>query len=243
MDNRSTSQPTTSMGKEKLPWQAIFRLFMLIVIMLLVLFLSAGRLDWWEAWAYGAQALLVLLVSRGIMILKNPDQALERAQAGKKENVKSWDRILMPLTALYGPLISWILAGLDVRFGWSPDLPDWIQVVALGVLVAGSLLGTWAMIANRFFSSHVRIQTDRGHNVVDSGPYRFVRHPGYAGGVISWLAAPIFFSSYWLAIPSFLMILANILRTYLEDRTLQQELSGYRDYTQRVRYRLIPGIW
>lgn len=243
MDNQSKSQGTSSMGNEKLPWQAFVRLFMLIVIMLLVLFLSAGRLDWWEAWAYGAQGLLILLISRGIMIIKNPDQALERARAGEKEDVKSWDRVLMPLTALYGPLVSWILAGLDVRFGWSPDLPDWIQVIALVVLVAGSLLGTWAMTANRFFSSHVRIQTDRGHTVVDSGPYRFVRHPGYTGGLISWLAAPVFFSSYWLTIPSILMILANILRTYLEDRTLLQELPGYQQYTLKVRYRLIPGIW
>jgi protein-S-isoprenylcysteine O-methyltransferase Ste14 len=242
MSNQTNSQPAAT-GKVKLPWLAVVRLLMLIVIMLAVLFISAGRLDWWEAWAYGAQALLILLISRGIMLLKNPDQALERAEAGKKENVKSWDKFLMPLTSLYGPLVSWILAGLDVRFGWSPDLPDWIQVIALIVLVSGSLLGTWAMLANRFFSSLVRIQAERGHTVVDSGPYRFVRHPGYAGGVISWLAAPVFFSSYWLAIPSILMILANILRTYLEDKTLQEELPGYKEYTRRVRSRLIPGIW
>ena len=149
----------------------------------------------------------------------------------------------MPFTALYGPLISWIVAGLDVRFGWSPDLPDWIQITALVVLQIGSLLGTWAMFSNRFFSSQVRIQTDRGHSVVKEGPYKYVRHPGYAGGLISWLAAPVFFSSWWVIIPAVVVAAASFKRTALEDRTLQEELPGYAEYSQEVKYRLIPGIW
>lgn len=227
----------------KLPWQAVVRLLMLPVIMALILFLIAGRLDWWEAWVYITQALLVLLVSRGILLAKHPETALERAEAEKKENVKSWDRVLMPITALYGPLVSWILVGLDKRFGWSADLPDPVQVIALVVLIAGGFLGTWAMVVNPFFSSHVRIQSERGHQVVSSGPYRFVRHPGYTGGVLSWLAAPIFFSSSILWIPTVIMIILNGLRTYLEDQALQEELPGYQDYAQKVRFRLFPGIW
>jgi len=154
-----------------------------------------------------------------------------------------WDRILMPLMSLGFPLITYIVSGLDERFGWSPDLPNVIQIMALVLIFAGSMLGTWAMIANRFFSSHVRIQTDRGHTVVNSGPYRFMRHPSYAGVLLAWIATPIFFSSTWAAIPAVLAGIVVVLRTALEDRTLQAKLPGYREYAQIVRYRLVPGIW
>ena len=131
----------------------------------------------------------------------------------------------MPITALYGPMVSWVLAGLDKRFGWSPDLPDAIQWIALAVVFLGGVIGSWAMIANRFFSSQVRIQTDRGHMVVDQGPYRIVRHPGYAGGVLSWIAAPVFFGSYSVGGVAVLVLIASFVRTALEDRTLQEELT------------------
>jgi protein-S-isoprenylcysteine O-methyltransferase Ste14 len=224
-------------------WMVITRFTIIVILMLAVLFLAAGRINWWEGWAYVIQAIIIIMVSRGFMMLKNPDLIMERAEAAHRENIKSWDRILMPLVATYGPLVSWIIAGLDVRFGWSPDLPDWIQIIALAMIAAGSLFGSWAMITNRFFSSQVRIQTDRGHTVISNGPYRFMRHPAYAGGLVSWIAAPFFFSSYWVAIPSIIVIVATILRTELEDRTLQEELPGYKAYAQEVRYRLVPGIW
>jgi len=99
------------------------------------------------------------------------------------------------------------------------------------------------MLANRFFSSHVRIQTERGHQVVDRGPYRIVRHPGYAGLLVTWVAAPLFFSSYWMLIPTVIAIAAGVWRAALEDHTLQEELPGYKEYARRVRYRLLPGIW
>ena len=241
--NDQTESRTPKSGPSKLPLTAVIRFFMTTIFMLAILFICAGRWDWWEAWAYVAMTIVVLLSSRGILIAKNPEVALERAEAGKKENVKSWDRVLMPITAIYGPLVSWVIAGLDERFGWSPDLPDYVQIIALLVIFAGSVIGTWAMITNRFFSSHVRIQTERGHTVVDAGPYRIVRHPGYAGGVLSWLAAPVFFSSYWVAVPTVLVIILMMIRTLLEDQTLQAELPGYKDYAQRVRFRLLPGIW
>ena len=242
MKNRDgLDSPTTGISATIV--KAIIRFLVLMVMMLAVLFLAAGRLNWWEAWAYVGQALFVLIFSRLVMILKNPDTALERAEAAQKENVKSWDKILMPLTAVYLPLVSWVVAGLDERFSWSPDLPDYIQIIALAVIFLGSMFGTWAMLANRFFSSHVRIQTDRGHNVVSSGPYRILRHPGYAGAVLSWVATPVFFSSIWVVIPAVFAIVAGILRTSLEDQTLQEELPGYKEYASKVRYRLVPGIW
>jgi protein-S-isoprenylcysteine O-methyltransferase Ste14 len=227
-----------------IPWLAVIRFFFFsTVLMVGVLFISAGRLQWWEGWAYTSMSLVVLVLSRSLILLKNPDMVRERVEAGQRENVKAWDKILLPSTAIYGPLVSWIIAGLDERFGLTPDLPDTIQIIALVVIFLGSMVGTWAMVVNRFFSSHVRIQTDRGHSVVNAGPYRVVRHPGYAGSILAWIAAPVFFSSYWVAIPSIVVITLTIIRSSLEDRTLQEELPGYREYTERVRYRLLPGIW
>jgi len=116
-------------------------------------------------------------------------------------------------------------------------------VIGAIVLVLSSLFGTWAMLANRFFSAVVRIQTDRGHTVVTTGPYRFVRHPGYAAGVLGYLAMPLLLNSLWASILALLTIALIIVRTKLEDDTLQAELPGYVDYTQQTRYRLLPGVW
>lgn len=232
-------------GKEFSPvlWKAGIRLLLMIVVMLVILFLAAGRFDWWEAWAYAAMTIVILISSRLTLVLKNPELALERVEAASRENVKTWDKVLMPVTAIVGPVASWVVAGLDFRFGWSPNLPDRVQVIALGVIFLGSSIGSWAMIVNRFFSSHVRIQSDRGHTVVSEGPYRLVRHPGYAGNILAWIAAPIFFSSYWVIFPTVLVIIISIIRTAWEDQTLQDELSGYSEYAGRVKYRLFPGIW
>ena len=242
MENRKKPD-RTDIGNSTSLLKTIPRFLIMTLLMLSVLFLAAGRLDWWEAWAYIGQALFVLILSRTVMILKTPDTAMERVEAAQKEGVKAWDKTLMPLTAVVLPFVSWVVAGLDERFGWSPDLPDVIQVIALAVIFLGSMFGTWAMLANRFFSSHVRIQTERGHQVVDRGPYRIVRHPGYAGLVLAWVAAPVLFSSYGVAVLAVIAIAASAWRTALEDRTLQEELPGYQEYTGRVRYRLVPGIW
>ena len=239
MDTKS-SKPLAS---TEIPWQVVIRFLIMTIFALAVLFLSAGSLQWWEGWAYIGMTLFTLVVSRGLILLKNPDMARERAEAGQKKDVKAWDKVIVPLIAIYGPLVSWIIAGLDERFGWTPDLPAYIQIIALGVMFLGNMIATWAMVVNWFFSSHVRIQADRGHTVVSAGPYHVVRHPGYAGGILGWIAAPVFFSSYWVAVPSIVVITLTIIRTALEDRMLQEELPGYREYTEEVRYRLMPGIW
>ena len=213
-------------------WIVILRFWITILVLMAVLFLAAGKMDWWEGWAYVIQALIVLIFSRALLIRKNPDLAQERAQAGSRANVKPWDRILMPLMSIGLPLTSCVVCGLDERFGWSPDLPDSLQLIGLSLIFAGSMLGTWAMISNHFFSSMVRIQTDRGHTVVSGGPYRFVRHPGYAGEVIARMATPVFFGSAWAFIPALSWLIVIILRTSLEDKTLQAELPGYSEYTQ-----------
>jgi len=222
---------------------AIMRFIFVIILMLAVLFLSAGRLDWWEGWAYAGMTLVVLIISRVVLLRNDPDLIIERMSAGQEDNVKPWDKIFVPIIALYIPFITYVIAGLDARFGWSPNIPDGIQIAALLVNFIASMFSTWATFANRFFSSHVRIQPDRGHTVVRSGPYQFMRHPGYTGVIVSWLSTPIFFSSIWTWIPTILAIIGFVIRTALEDRTLQEELPGYKEYTQEVRYRLLPGIW
>lgn len=237
------TESNTSPVIRGIPWQAVIRLFLTTIVMLGVLFLSAGRLRWWEGWAYTGMTLFILVLSRSLILLRNPDMAKERAEAGKKGDVETWDKILVPLMAIYGPLASWIVAGLDERFGWTPDLPDSIQIIALCAIFLGAMVSTWAMVANRFFSSHVRIQTDRGHTVVSAGPYSVVRHPGYAGGIFAWIATPVFFSSCWVVISAVAVIILTITRTAMEDRTLKEGLPGYGEYTERVHYRLLPGIY
>lgn len=234
---------TDKPGSQLISWKDVLRLFLLPIVMLGILLIAAGKLIWWEAWAYTVMSLVVLFSSRIVLVIKNPALAEERLNAGSKEDTKKWDKYLMPITALIGPVVSWIIAGLDVRFGWSPELSNWIQIIALGVIFSGSMLGTWAMIINQFFSSHVRIQTERGHTVVQKGPYSVIRHPGYAGAVISWIAAPIYFSSYWVLVPTVLVLIGMVIRTELEDRTLQEELPGYVEYARKVKFRLMPGIW
>jgi protein-S-isoprenylcysteine O-methyltransferase Ste14 len=140
-------------------------------------------------------------------------------------------------------LAKYILAGLDVRYGWTAQMPLTIQVIALVVSALGYALGTWAMVTNAYFSMIVRIQEDRDHAVVSDGPYRYVRHPGYTGTTTFELATPIMLGSLWALLPGVLAAALTVVRTALEDRTLQEELDGYRDYAQRVRYRLLPSIW
>jgi protein-S-isoprenylcysteine O-methyltransferase Ste14 len=242
MNNQTLSNDTTDEFSQTSRTVAI-RFVVLTIFMIAVLFLAAGRLDWWEGWSYVVLTMGMLIASRLYILKKDPNLLIERMEATQHENVKAWDKILVPLIASIGPLVVWIVAGLDTRFGWPPSLPVAIQVVSLAIILMGTLFGEWAVHVNRFFSSHVRIQTDRGHSVVSSGPYRIMRHPGYAGALVVYLAIPFFFSSYWVAVPSLVILMALILRTSLEDQTLQEELPGYKDYTNKVRYRLVPGIW
>ncbi len=136
-----------------------------------------------------------------------------------------------------------IVAGLDHRWGWSPEFPLWLIVLGFILIALGYVFAAWAMAENRYFSSVVRIQADRGHAVCDSGPYRIVRHPGYAGNIPPLLGIVLALGSVWTLIPAAVALIIAVTRTALEDQTLQKELPGYRDYVQIVRYRLVPGIY
>jgi protein-S-isoprenylcysteine O-methyltransferase Ste14 len=209
----------------------------------LVLFITSGQLDWWMAWVYSAVSVLLSIGSRVLMARKNPDLVAERASFREAEGVKEWDKKLVPLVAQVGPFIMLVTVGLDKRFGWTETLPLWFSLVAFGIAMLGFLFSTWALIENRYFSSVVRIQTERGHTVCSTGPYRYVRHPGYAGSIVWFLMTPLILSSLWTYVPTAFVIALLVLRTSLEDKTLQAELPGYNEYTRQTHFRLVPMIW
>lgn len=157
-------------------------------------------------------------------------------------NAEPWDRVLVPALALASVSIL-VVAGLDTRFRWSGNFTLAVKVPALILVLAGTALGTAALLENAYFSSVVRIQADRGHRVVSTGPYRWIRHPGYGGGLVVYLAIPVLLDAATAFVPALLLAVVLVTRTALEDRTLRERLAGYREYTCRVRYRLLPGIW
>jgi protein-S-isoprenylcysteine O-methyltransferase Ste14 len=211
-----------------------------IVVMGVALFWSAGQLDWWPAWASIA-VMVAWTTATAIVILRfNPGLLAERI--GPRKGAKPWYTAIMSMLGLT-QLARYILAGLDQRYGWTGGFPFAAQMAALIVCVLGYALFVWATASNAFFSQIVRIQAERSHTVVTGGPYRCVRHPAYTGAILFELAVPVLLASWWALIASGLGVILLFLRTALEDRTLQAELTGYVDYARLVRYRLLPGIW
>lgn len=206
----------------------------------LILFASAGRFNWAGAWAYLGLYLAIITINALILVPKDPELIAERGRTGG--NAKPWDKVITTIVSAL-TVAYLILAGLDARFAWSGAFPAGVQVAAGLLMLLGFLLVTWAMASNRFFSTVVRIQADRDHQVISSGPYHFVRHPGYIGLTLSGLVVPLLLGSWWALIPGLLTSALSIVRTALEDKTLQAELPGYAEYAARVRYRLLPGIW
>jgi protein-S-isoprenylcysteine O-methyltransferase Ste14 len=206
--------------------------FMLAVA---ALFGGAGTLAIPAFWVYLAILAAVFIAS---LVGLDPELARERMRPGGQK-----PPLMLQLVAVVF-LAHWLIAGLDHRFHWSDTVPDWLQVIGLIVVAAGNALCFWAMRVNRFFSSIIRIQSDRGQHVIDSGPYAVVRHPGYVGGILFMVGSGIALGS-WLAwailaagtVP-FLMY-----RVVTEDRVLQADLPGYGNYAGRVRWRLVPGVW
>ena len=232
-----TNESNTSVVVKWIKQTAIFTL-----IFGASLFISSGEWGWAMAWAYLAVFVAGQAIVGLILVPGNPELAAERAQF-KRDAPYKWDRPLTGIVSLFGPLATLIAAGLDVRFRGMSQISLVLQLAALAVVVMGSLLGAWAMAANKYFYGFVRIETERGHTVATGGPYRIVRHPGYAGGVLFDLATPLMLGSLWALIPAGLTVCLLVVRTALEDRTLQDELDGYKDYAQQVRYRLLPGVW
>ena len=237
------SKQDTATILRKLGWKPWLRFGLYLLFLPAILCGSAGTVHWPMAWFYAGLMIATTAMNLVLMLRISPDLLIERSRWLKGEGVKGWDKVLAPLVALYGPLSLWIVAGLDHRFGWTVDIPLTIQLTALTMTALGYALITWAIAVNRFFAGAVRIQRDRNHQVITTGPYRWVRHPGYTGTSIAYLATPIALGSLWALIPSGLTIMLLIIRTILEDRILQAELVGYKDYTKQTRYRLFPGLW
>ncbi|HEX9837871.1 MAG TPA: isoprenylcysteine carboxylmethyltransferase family protein [Anaerolineales bacterium] len=220
----------------------LVQVIIIVAVFPLIPIIISGRWNWWEARVYALVSILGFVISRVLAARQHADLLQERARSMDLENAKPWDKLLAPILA-FGGLFILIVAGLDRLFGWTIPFILMAKIVSLIVIVLGYLLGSWALIENRFFSGVVRIQKDRGHHVVSTGPYRFIRHPGYAGALWAYLATPVLLDSMWAFIPAFLLVGVLILRTALEDRTLQEELPGYREYARKTRFRLIPGLW
>ncbi len=231
-------------NKSELTRGILNRMTQIIVVLLidgLLLFGTAGTIDWIWAWVYLGTFVVLLFINAFLLLRKDPELVAERGKV--KDDTKGWDKILSLLVSLVGPFVTLIVAGLDYRFVWSPELSLWVHAIGWLAMIAGFLVTSWAMLSNPFFSGTVRIQSERGHKVAESGPYRFVRHPGYVGMSLMWGLPPLLLGSLWALIPGFITIALLIVRTALEDRTLQNELQGYREYAGRVRNRLVPGIW
>lgn len=221
--------------------RSLIRIGVFGTIMAAILFIAAGRTDWPMAWLYIVLFSASSLLSSLILILDKPQLVAERT--GVKGDVRGWDKLIAPLVVVYVPMMMWLVAGVDARYGWSGALPRELQLGTLTIAVPAILLANWAMKSNEFFSLFFRIQKERGHHVVSDGPYRYVRHPGYAGGLAFNLMTPLLLGSLWALIPAAVITFLFLLRTALEDTALQAELEGYSDYARRVRYRLLPGVW
>jgi protein-S-isoprenylcysteine O-methyltransferase Ste14 len=209
----------------------------------LLLFLAAGRLDWVWGWVLLAVLAAVLAAHPLILVPINPALLAEREKGLTDKAVKAWDRWIAGLAAGLFPIVSWVVAGLAVRFGWTEPAPLACHVGGLVAMVLGFGLFLWAMASNAFFAEGVRVQRERGHTVATGGPYRYVRHPGYTGAILSQVATPFLLGSPWALVPTIASAALYVVRTYLEDKTLREELPGYEEYTRQTRYRLLPGVW
>ncbi len=215
-------------------------LAVMLVILAVLLFLPAGRIDWLRGWLF----LLVFTAATAAAIIHlwrvNPE--IFEARRTIHKGTKGWDLAL--LAVLLPAMVAAIpVAALDDgRFHWSQG--GW-RIVGVGyvLFLAGYALTTWAQAVNRFFEPGVRIQTDRGHHVVDRGPYAIVRHPGYSAATLLFVGLALSLGSYWALVPAGVAAVVLVIRTVWEDRTLREELPGYASYAEKVRYRLVPGIW
>jgi protein-S-isoprenylcysteine O-methyltransferase Ste14 len=233
------------MGQDSAPSKANLKALLLTVIMLAItavfFFAAAGRFDLPRAWVYFI-ALFICFVTTTILLARfNPELLIHRMK--RHSGAKTWDQVLMRLTNLFGLYIPIIIAGLDTgRFQWSYIDPAFM-ILGSVLLFAGNSLTAWAMVKNTHFEPVVRIQGDRSHQVVSDGPYRFVRHPGYLGGLLFYFSTPLILGSAYAFIPAGVGAALITLRTALEDRTLRKELSGYHQFAEHTRYRLLPLIW
>lgn len=215
---------------------ALLRLVIFLALVPAILFLSAGRLDLPWFWAY---SLLCCGIFVGMALSLDRELLRERVQPGPGGEDRGLRAMIMPMF-----LAHLIVAGLDAgRFGWSPQIPTPVRITAVALLALAMALTVWSMRVNRFFSPVVRIQSERGHHVVSTGPYAIVRHPGYTAALLNMACSGVVLGSLWSIVPLLPGVWLILRRTVIEDRFLLANLDGYRDYAARVRHRLFPGVW
>jgi protein-S-isoprenylcysteine O-methyltransferase Ste14 len=218
----------------------IIKHFVGTFIFFLILFLSAGRLDYWQGLIY---VIIGLIMGTLHYTVLKPDSDLLAERTKPGEGSKKWDKILLGLSFLI-TISMYTLAGLDSgRYHWSPDFHWSLVLIGIFLTASGQLLFLIAQKQNKFFSSTVRIQTDRDHTVCDTGLYKFVRHPAYLGSIIQSIGFPLLFGSLWSILPVSFLIILHITRTDWEDKTLIKELSGYHEYSLKTRYKILPFVW
>jgi protein-S-isoprenylcysteine O-methyltransferase Ste14 len=209
-------------------------------IQIAILFFSAGSLAWGWGWTFVAVSLSIFVANAILLGRRNPELIAERSKSNK---MQGWDKLAGGLWGIFYFIGILAVSGLDYRFSWTTDLVfSWHVVGVLGYAGGGALF-TWAMLENAYFSTTVRLQEERGQTVCSTGPYSFVRHPGYSGAILQGIALPFLFGSVWAIIPGILAGIMMIVRTAYEDRFLTLGLDGYEAFTQRTRYRLFPGLW
>ncbi|MFC2158866.1 methyltransferase family protein [Acidobacteriota bacterium] len=221
-------------------FRTIIRGFLGVPIYLGIMFLLAGRTTYWQAWVYSGYTLISAIFSI-YFFRERKDLALERMKPGP--GVRKIDRIFFSLNSIVF-MINIMIASLDGgRHHWSGPIPPVLYLAAAVFFLFSLVLFYWSMSANRFFSSMVRIQEERGHQLIQDGPYRYVRHPGYLGGIFFGPATAILLGSFWALIPGMISSIMLLIRSHYEDKMLREKLPGYVDYSKRVRYRILPGLW
>ena len=216
--------------------------FLAPFVLVYLLFLSAGTVNIPRAWFLLALCLVAMFGQIAIVAVKNPELVNHRGLWKEKKDAKPWDKWIVSGYGIISFYMTFIISGLDIRFG-GIKLGIWFAVAGTVLFAFSTAVITWAMLVNTHFETIVRIQTDRNHRVITTGPYAFIRHPGYVGASLLPLSVPLIVGSVYGLIPACMALLILIIRTALEDRTLQRELDGYSDYARQVRYRLIPGLW
>jgi protein-S-isoprenylcysteine O-methyltransferase Ste14 len=240
--NHSTTQHSntekTKLNRDGV--KGIVREFIRPVIQLAILLISAGRVNWINAWVYIGVFVVIQIVFMMTLYKINPQVLNERGKVFRK-NTKTFDKLFYAIGLPFG-LGMLIIAGLDTRYGWSTMSFGEI-LLGFVIFIPAIIFGLWAMAVNSYFSVTVRIQEEREHQVCRSGPYKIVRHPGYVSLIFGIAAIPLILGSWWALAPGSIFLVLVVIRTALEDRTLQKELPGYKEYAQMTRYRLVPLVW
>lgn len=237
-ESNTSAASTTKLNRSGVRY--IFKTIAYTVLHAVIFFVVAGTLDVPRGWLYYGIYLGTTIIN--LIIIYKFNMELMNIRGKMQEGTKTWDKMIL-ITWIGLLIIFDVIAGLDVgRFGWT-FLNFNFAIVGIGVWIGANIIMNWAEITNKYFEGTVRIQADREHQVITTGPYKYVRHPGYIGVILAFIAMPLILGSILTFIPVGAICVLFIIRTYLEDKTLREELEGYTEYAQKTRYRLIPGIW